>query len=63
MIVSSIGSERNYETVQMNRKQHLESAEINTSLMVLKDCFRMYHDNIQAHGRAVDIHLPWIYYI
>ena len=37
------GSERNYETIKMTPAQHRESADINSSLMALKDCFRAYH--------------------
>ena len=37
------GSERNYETMTMSAQQHRESADINSSLMALKDCFRACH--------------------
>mmetsp|Transcript_39482 Transcript_39482/g.86073 ORF Transcript_39482/g.86073 Transcript_39482/m.86073 type:complete len:604 (-) Transcript_39482:205-2016(-) len=39
-LVDLAGSERNYETHYMSAQQHRESAEINCSLMALKDCFR-----------------------
>ena len=42
-LVDLAGSERNYETVKMTAVQHRESADINFSLMALKDCFRAYH--------------------
>ena len=42
-IVDLAGSERNYETVSMTAADHRDSAEVNTSLMTLKDCFRKYH--------------------
>ena len=32
-----------YETVKMTAAEHRESADINLSLMALKDCFRAYH--------------------
>lgn len=41
-LVDLAGSERNYETTQMSARQHKESADINASLMVLKDCFRAH---------------------
>eukprot|EP00929_Paragymnodinium_shiwhaense_P054936 TRINITY_DN27540_c0_g1_i1.p1 TRINITY_DN27540_c0_g1~~TRINITY_DN27540_c0_g1_i1.p1 ORF type:complete len:660 (-),score=179.34 TRINITY_DN27540_c0_g1_i1:234-2213(-) len=41
-LVDLAGSERNYETEQMSAAQHRESAEINASLMALKDCFRAH---------------------
>lgn len=37
--VDLAGSERNYETEKMTGAQHRESADINKSLMALKDCF------------------------
>jgi len=40
--VDLAGSERNYETEKMTAAQHKESAEINSSLMALKDCFRAH---------------------
>eukprot|EP00667_Euglena_gracilis_P005663 EG_transcript_5703 len=40
--VDLAGSERNYETVQMTPQQHRESADINSSLMALKNCFRAH---------------------
>jgi len=40
--VDLAGSERNYETERMTAAQHRESAEINSSLMALKDCFRAH---------------------
>jgi hypothetical protein len=43
LIAVRAGSERNYETMTMSAQQHRESAEINTSLMALKDCFRACH--------------------
>jgi kinesin family protein 2/24 len=42
-LVDLAGSERNYETTRMSAQQHRESAEINKSLMALKDCFRSCH--------------------
>lgn len=41
-LVDLAGSERNFETTKMTAAQHRESAEINRSLMVLKDCFRAH---------------------
>lgn len=45
--VDLAGSERNYETQNMTAKQHREFAEINTSLMALKECFRAHGELIQ----------------
>lgn len=44
--VDLAGSERNYETRFMTAQQHRDFAEINKSLMALKECFR-------AHGQLV----------
>jgi len=44
-LVDLAGSERNFETTQMTAQQHRESAGINASLMVLKDCFRAHAAN------------------
>jgi len=41
-LVDLAGSERNFETTKMTSQQHRDSAEINFSLMVLKDCFRAH---------------------
>mmetsp|Transcript_33174 Transcript_33174/g.45954 ORF Transcript_33174/g.45954 Transcript_33174/m.45954 type:complete len:357 (-) Transcript_33174:251-1321(-) len=41
-LVDLAGSERNYETVQMTAQQHRESAEINSALLALKNCFRAH---------------------
>ncbi|CAE7155904.1 DSK1 [Symbiodinium pilosum] len=40
--VDLAGSERNYETRHMTAQQHRDFAEINKSLMALKDCFRAH---------------------
>lgn len=42
MLVDLAGSERNFDTLQMSANQHRESADINSSLLALKDCFRAY---------------------
>jgi hypothetical protein len=47
MLVDLAGSERNYDTTQMTRVQHRESAAINSSLMALKTCFRAYEMQVQ----------------
>lgn len=39
-LVDLAGSERNFETQDMTSAQHRQSAEINSSLMVLKSCLR-----------------------
>lgn len=46
-LVDLAGSERNYETITMNSAQHRESADINISLMALKDCFRAYQSHLE----------------
>lgn len=45
--VDLAGSERNYETVKMTASQHRESADINFSLMALKNCFRAYYYSME----------------
>ena len=40
-LVDLAGSERNFETQLMSSAQHRESANINASLMVLKNCLRV----------------------
>ena len=49
MLVDLAGSERNYETLKMTAQMHRESADINFSLMSLKDCFRAYHSNLTGN--------------
>mmetsp|Transcript_61202 Transcript_61202/g.171184 ORF Transcript_61202/g.171184 Transcript_61202/m.171184 type:complete len:588 (-) Transcript_61202:48-1811(-) len=44
------GSERNYETTAMTAQQHRESADINSSLMVLKNCFRAHAARQRGEG-------------
>ena len=51
-LVDLAGSERNYETQRMSAVQHKESADINTSLMALKDCFRAHAAGTRAPYRA-----------
>ncbi|CAK0807928.1 unnamed protein product, partial [Prorocentrum cordatum] len=51
-LVDLAGSERNFETTMMTAQQHRDSAEINSSLMALKDCFRA-HAALQRGDRAV----------
>jgi len=45
--VDLAGSERNYETHLMSARQHRDFAEINMSLMALKDCFRAHAELIR----------------
>lgn len=45
--VDLAGSERNYETFSMTAAKHRESADINYSLMALKNCFRSYHEQLE----------------
>lgn len=45
-LVDLAGSERNRDSFNHNRERIAESREINTSLMVLKDCFRVRKENI-----------------
>ena len=47
------GSERNYETIKMTPAQHRESADINSSLMALKDCFRAYHAQMTGNKMMI----------
>lgn len=53
-LVDLAGSERNYETTQMTGVQHRESAQINSSLMALKNCFRVFAEG-ERHGAR-----PWM---
>mmetsp|Transcript_11583 Transcript_11583/g.26971 ORF Transcript_11583/g.26971 Transcript_11583/m.26971 type:complete len:571 (-) Transcript_11583:51-1763(-) len=41
-LVDLAGSERNYETHYMTAQQHRDFADINASLMALKECFRQH---------------------
>lgn len=54
-LVDLAGSERNYETTQMLARQHRESALINTSLMILKECFRAH----AALQRGEKVRMPF----
>lgn len=60
-LVDLAGSERNYETVKFSGNEHKESADINMSLMALKNCFRAYskllqlknqHNSVNSGGQA-----------
>jgi len=51
-LVDLAGSERNYETSSMTAAEHRESADINMSLLALKDCFRAY--NYEIHRKSND---------
>lgn len=50
-LVDLAGSERNYETWSMTAEDHRDSADINFTLMALKDCFRAY--NYERTGKVV----------
>jgi len=52
-LVDLAGSERNHETLQMSARDHAESADINSALMALKDCFRA--SSAQAKGASVAV--------
>lgn len=52
-LVDLAGSERNYETLKMSAKDHAESADINTALMALKDCFRASAAQAKGCGLTV----------
>mmetsp|Transcript_12640 Transcript_12640/g.20932 ORF Transcript_12640/g.20932 Transcript_12640/m.20932 type:complete len:566 (-) Transcript_12640:163-1860(-) len=54
-LVDLAGSERNFETTKMTAAQHRESAEINASLMVLKECFRAH----AACQRGEKVQMPF----
>ena len=51
-LVDLAGSERNYETVKMTAAMHKESADINFSLMALKDCFRAFHEREKSNVKV-----------
>eukprot|EP00756_Hemistasia_phaeocysticola_P030727 Hpha_TRINITY_DN16307_c2_g9::TRINITY_DN16307_c2_g9_i1::g.59378::m.59378/K10393/KIF2_24, MCAK; kinesin family member 2/24 len=50
-LVDLAGSERNYETTMMTAAEHRESAEINSALVALKDCFREW-EQLQQGGKG-----------
>jgi kinesin family protein 2/24 len=54
-LVDLAGSERNFETCKMSAAQHRESADINASLMVLKECFRAH----AARQRGEIVQMPF----
>lgn len=51
--VDLAGSERNYETRSMTAQQHRDFAEINKSLMALKDCFRAHAQLLRQKSTRV----------
>jgi hypothetical protein len=54
--VDLAGSERKWETMQMRGRQHQrESADINLSLMALKDCFRARYEGRRIPYRAAPL--------
>jgi hypothetical protein len=55
-LVDLAGSERNYETWSMTAEDHRDSADINFTLMALKDCFRAY--NYERTGKVPTPPLP-----
>jgi kinesin family member 2/24 len=55
-LVDLAGSERNYETWSMTAEDHRDSADINFTLMALKDCFRAY--NYERIGKVCSLILP-----
>ena len=60
-LVDLAGSERNYETTQMDAAEHRVSADINKSLMALKDCFRAHaarHMRSQCTELGADKSVP-----
>jgi kinesin family member 2/24 len=54
-LVDLAGSERNYETWSMTAEDHRDSADINFTLMALKDCFRAY--NYERSGKVQSLFL------
>lgn len=52
-LVDLAGSERNYETWSMTAEDHRDSADINFTLMALKDCFRAY--NYERTGKVITL--------
>ena len=54
--VDLAGSERKWETMQLRGRQHQrESADINLSLMALKDCFRARYEGRRIPYRAAPL--------
>ena len=58
-IVDLAGSERNFETERMSAKQHRQSADINSSLMVLKACMRSLSAGAQERPGAPGPRVPF----
>ena len=55
-VVDLAGSERKWETMGLRGRAHQrESADINLSLMALKDCFRARHDGKRVPYRAATL--------
>ena len=55
MLVDLAGSERKEDTKSNNRIRRLEGAEINKSLLALKECIRAFDE--KKKGR--NIHVPF----
>lgn len=57
-LVDLAGSERNYETTTMTAEEHRESADINFSLLSLKECFRTFNSELkkQRNFENDDLH-------
>ena len=60
LVVDLAGSERKWETMAMRtRAANRESADINLSLMALKDCFRAQHDRLTHPGKKRKTRVPY----
>ena len=53
--VDLAGSERNYDTMKMTAAAHRESADINSALMALKDCFQSYFYSMAEKSQRREI--------
>lgn len=59
MLVDLAGSERGQDTTSNNRIRRLEGAEINKSLLALKECIRAFDAKKRAGKAGNSIHVPF----
>lgn len=59
MLVDLAGSERGQDTHSNNRIRRLEGAEINKSLLALKECIRAFDAKKKAGKAGNSIHVPF----